>query len=281
NGRRYQSYRTGAHFIPNDEHEQDRMDLTHHIYMLLTGGNLYFAPISNPRRVLDLGTGTGIWAIDFADQHPNSFVIGNDLSPIQPSWLPPNLIFEVDDFESEWAHTGKFDFIHSREIEGMVKDFDRLFEQAFDALNPGGWLEFQSIELARRCDDDSYHLAAAFDRWRDLVHSAAQGFGKRFDTIHSWPDRMKRTGFTNVRREILNLPFSPWPKDPKLKELGRYQQINLLQGMVSYSLFLFTNVLGWSQADVYALLVDVQAVLRNPAVHFYTRVHFVYGQKPY
>lgn len=44
------------------------MDLVHHIYSLLTQGRLYTAPIpDSPRRVLDLGTGTGIWAIDFAE----------------------------------------------------------------------------------------------------------------------------------------------------------------------------------------------------------------------
>ena len=29
------------------------------------GGKLHFAPVKNPRRVLDIGTGTGIWAIEF------------------------------------------------------------------------------------------------------------------------------------------------------------------------------------------------------------------------
>lgn len=43
------------------------MDLVHHLYRLLAGGQLYFAPIDNPQRVLDLGTGTGIWAMDFAE----------------------------------------------------------------------------------------------------------------------------------------------------------------------------------------------------------------------
>jgi methylase of polypeptide subunit release factors len=31
----------------------------------------------------DVGTGTGIWAIDFADQYNNAEVTGTDLSPIQ------------------------------------------------------------------------------------------------------------------------------------------------------------------------------------------------------
>lgn len=56
------------HQQPNDEQEQDRMDMVHHIFSLLLGGKLYLAPIGdNVQRVLDLGTGTGIWAMDFAE----------------------------------------------------------------------------------------------------------------------------------------------------------------------------------------------------------------------
>lgn len=44
------------------------MDLVHHLYSLLLGGKLFLAPIPDePHRILDLGTGTGIWAMDFAE----------------------------------------------------------------------------------------------------------------------------------------------------------------------------------------------------------------------
>lgn len=34
-----------------------------------------YAHLSQAKRILDVGTGTGIWAIDFADQHPDATVI--------------------------------------------------------------------------------------------------------------------------------------------------------------------------------------------------------------
>ncbi|KAL1992484.1 hypothetical protein VTN49DRAFT_4516 [Thermomyces lanuginosus] len=50
-----------------------------------------------------------IWAIDFADLHPEAevhllYVIGCGLSPVQPSLVPPNAKFLVDDIELEWAN---------------------------------------------------------------------------------------------------------------------------------------------------------------------------------
>ncbi len=85
--------------IPNDEKEQNRLDLRHHLSTLIFNGKLFNAPIKNPSRVLDGGTGTGIWAIEFADEFPSAHVIGTDLSPIQPGWIPPNLQFEIDDLK--------------------------------------------------------------------------------------------------------------------------------------------------------------------------------------
>jgi hypothetical protein len=61
NGRRYHSYKAGQYFAPNDEQEQERLDLLHHVQSMVLGGELYRAPIEEPQRVLDVGTGTGIW----------------------------------------------------------------------------------------------------------------------------------------------------------------------------------------------------------------------------
>jgi hypothetical protein len=57
NGRRYHGYRSGAYVLPNDEDEQDRLDLLHHIFLMLLDGKLYASPFASaPQRVLDIGT---------------------------------------------------------------------------------------------------------------------------------------------------------------------------------------------------------------------------------
>jgi hypothetical protein len=62
NGRRYHSYREGQCVLPNDEQEQDREDLLHHVRNLHFNGNLFHAPISEDvETVFDIGTGTGTY----------------------------------------------------------------------------------------------------------------------------------------------------------------------------------------------------------------------------
>lgn len=64
NGRRYHKFREGSYNFPNDDSEQDREDMKHAMMINLCQ-TLHFAPIGpNPQNVLDMGTGTGIWAIE-------------------------------------------------------------------------------------------------------------------------------------------------------------------------------------------------------------------------
>uniref|UniRef100_L7ISJ6 Methyltransferase domain-containing protein n=1 Tax=Pyricularia oryzae (strain P131) TaxID=1143193 RepID=L7ISJ6_PYRO1 len=77
-------------------------------------------------RVLDLGTGTGIWATEFATKNPATVVYGMDIFAPSPPEIPPNCKFIAGDVTADWKrlaglHSGQgcgssehFDFIHSR-----------------------------------------------------------------------------------------------------------------------------------------------------------------------
>ncbi|KAI9739710.1 MAG: hypothetical protein M1834_006429 [Cirrosporium novae-zelandiae] len=61
----YHFFELQSYQFPNDEKEQDRLDLAHYMITSLLDGKLHLAPLpSDPSRILDIGTGTGIWAIE-------------------------------------------------------------------------------------------------------------------------------------------------------------------------------------------------------------------------
>ena len=41
---------------------------------------------------------------DFVDAYPSAMVIGTDLSPMRPYFVPPNVKFELDDAQLEWTY---------------------------------------------------------------------------------------------------------------------------------------------------------------------------------
>lgn len=64
NVRRYHRSREGRYSFPNDKIEQERENLKHMVIKLLCG-KLYYGPMGDsPQLILDVGTGTRIWAIE-------------------------------------------------------------------------------------------------------------------------------------------------------------------------------------------------------------------------
>ncbi|KAL4812875.1 S-adenosyl-L-methionine-dependent methyltransferase [Aspergillus spinulosporus] len=266
--------------LPNDEREQDRLDLHSHICDLTLRGALYRARIKPEiQQILDLGTGTGTWVLNMADLFPKATITGTDLSPIQPTWIPPNCRFEIDDFELEWNYSHPFDYIHMRGIEGSVRDFHRLFRQAHDNLNRGGWFEICDFTVGVFSDDDSAEKATSLQRWRALLVEASKKFGKQFSVAQNYKQWMIDAGFKDVQEEIYKVPCSPWAKDPKLKELGRFQQAHMIEALDAYSLALMTRFLGWTVEEVQVLLTSVRKELLDRKLHIYSRLYVVFGRR--
>jgi SAM-dependent methyltransferase len=205
NGRTYHAFRDGEYPIPNDEQEQQRLDLLHHLFKVVLGGELHLAPIATqPQRILDVGTGTGIWAVDMADRYPMAIVVGTDLSPIQPIWVPPNVQFYVDDAESDWVYhdTEKFDFIHGRALCGGIADWPRFYRQAYEHLLPGAWMEMQDHECWLNSDDGGMDRAPGCSEWIREVDRASRMFGKVLNVAHLHRQWMIDAGFEGVSETI-------------------------------------------------------------------------------
>ena len=221
NGRRYHAFQAGRYAFPNDEEELNRMDLENHLFFMLLGEKLHHAPLKSPQRILDLGTGTGIWAIEIADQYPSAAVVGTDLSPVQPTMVPPNLKFEIDDFEQEWTfQKDSFDFIHWRLLLASVSDYPKLFRQAFQHMKPGGYMEIHEVDPGQCCDDGTVTEDSSSVRWSQLFYEGCKKAGRPIPPIGSYKVMMESAGFVDIKEQILKRPSNTWPKDKNLKRIG-------------------------------------------------------------
>ncbi|KAL8985135.1 MAG: hypothetical protein Q9205_001073 [Flavoplaca limonia] len=247
NGRSYHAYRDGQYWAPNDKQARSNEVNSHHAFLLTLNDKLLLAPIHNPKRALDVGCGVGIWTIDFAEAHPNTTVIGTDLSPIQPNTRPPNLNFEIDDCCSDWVYPkDHFDYIHIRQLYGSVADWPKFYRQCYDHLAPGGYIEQVEVNPAPKSDDGSVTPGSPFDECGKLAVRAGESFGKSLMVEEFMHEEIARAGFTDVVRVKFKWPIGAWSNDARLKELGRWVLIHWYEGLEGWVLRFFTKHMGVS-----------------------------------
>lgn len=266
--------------MPNDELEQNKLYLAHLVNYVAIDGELFLAPLKmeNVQRVLDIGTGAGDWAIDFAERYPDVQVLGTDLSPIQPSWVPANCVFEVDDAEDEWLYDQPFDFIHTRTLCGGIRDWPNFYQSAYNHLRPGGWIELQENDAwFQRMDGTNPENTNQF---LHLLDEAAIKRGCRINVAKEQKQHLIAAGFEDVYDVVYKLPLCEWHSDPKVKEIGRLRGAAMRLGVEGYSLALYTRYLNWTAEELRILLAKVRTEFGEKANQMYIAQHFIYGRKP-
>ncbi|PTD07178.1 Secondary metabolism regulator LAE1 [Fusarium culmorum] len=285
-GRTYHSERGNAEYwASNDDQQNEAIDIIHHYLLLALDGKLHLAPVGDDAKsVLDVGTGTGIWAIDFADEHPNAEqVIGTDISPIQPSWVPPNVKFEIEDCTQPWTFSpNTFDFIHMRYLYGSIGDWGALFQEAYRACKPGGWVESFEASPRLESDDGSVQEGSAMSEWGKFFIEGGRKMGRTFTIIDDDLQKqgMEEAGFVDIVTWDYKAPVGAWPKDPKLQEVGKFGHAAMDQDLEGFVLYMASFVLGWSKEQVTVYCSQLRRELRNLRHHPYCRLRIVYGRKP-
>ncbi|KAM0372052.1 hypothetical protein ACHAPK_004615 [Fusarium culmorum] len=221
-----------------------------------------------------------------ADLHPSAEIVGVDLSPIQPNFVPLNCRFEVDDINKEWTYPdNKFDFIHLRYMTGTVPNWKDLLEKAqrqditIDRyLKPGGWIEHVELWGNAMSDDGTMAEDSPLKTWVRIFDQIGEKIGNPFfwDPVEAFQE----AGLQNISERKVKVPIGTWPKNKDLKQWGAWNRQFLMQGLEGFSIRGLTELLGWEYEKAQVFLVDMRKELLNSSLHSYLLVTAVWGQKP-
>lgn len=134
---------------------------------------------------------------------------------------------------------------------GSFGDFkNEVIQQAFDSLQPGGWLESQDFNLEAVSDDGTLTPDAPLSRWVHDMNYASELIGRPLSRSHLLYQWYEEVGFVDVRQRVFKIPINGWAKNPRHKHVGKLWEQNFLDGLSGFSMALFTQVLEKRQEEV-------------------------------
>lgn len=278
-GRRYCD---DIYFMPNDETESTRLNIIHQIYLILLDGKLTTAPLAKDApRILDIGTGPGDWALEMSSLYPKATIIATDISIFDTGLAHidlPNVSFQLDDAREGWTYHEPFDLIHMRGLSGAFNDWPAMYRQAFEHLNPGGYIEIADSDPAGDSVTFPNSESSYFHIYTGAMRSAAEALRYPRDLSHLKPNMLSAAGFVDVRVFERTVPIGLWPQDLHEKTLGKMTLIAVLEGLEAYGLRPLTAT-GWT-ADAVMDLCEKAKVEIMSADRMTARVKFMTGRKP-
>ena len=276
NGRRYGSEN---YFMPNDDEEQTRLAIAHQAYLLILGGQLTLAHVPRDvRRILDIGTGTGDWAMAMGELFPEAQITATDIAAYQSDNVPPNVSFEVDNATEDWTYNEAFDFIHIRGLVGAFRDWPAVYSRVCKHLRPGGCFEiadFGAIKLEGNAPDAVCHTL----HFNKACQSAAKKAGNPLGLDHLNKTVLEKVGLNVVKSKTFHIPLGTWSADPRKVAAGKMALICTLEGLEAMSLRLLTNELAWKVEDVRDLCEKVKAELMRDDIKATVPCQFVVARK--
>ncbi|EFW15033.1 conserved hypothetical protein [Coccidioides posadasii str. Silveira] len=275
NGRRYHGYNYGAYWAPNDQQQNEQLVIAYKSPLL---AHRIFRLMLNDREFSMLEPAL---ECDFADEYPSAEVIGTDLSPIQPAFVPPNVRFEIEDATLEWTFPqDHFDLIHVRTLYGSVGDWPAFYQRTLSHLKPGGWFDQLEMSVQFQSDEGNLKDHHILSVWSKLFIRMGEMTGKTFRIAELAKGYMEKAGFQNVTEVRFKLPVGTWSSDKHMKELGEWNLLQCDQGIEGWAMALLTRVLKWSVDEVKLFLAEMKIGLQDSKVRAYFNVVSVHGQKP-
>ncbi|KAI0130247.1 hypothetical protein BJ170DRAFT_619313 [Xylariales sp. AK1849] len=266
----------GKAFLPNDQIERERNILQHQLFLEVLDGKLYLSPV-RPRSVLDIGTGPGLWSLQIAQKFPEAYVLGIDVDPVKPPFHLPNCSFEMMDASKPWTLDHTFDFVHMRMVGELANGKHASFNEIYEHLNPGGWVEITEWIVKFQSPN---HSLDKFNLWNHNFHLGLRRFGSSPSWALGWRSVMQEKGCQHVTERKYAVPVNAWPPGKRLQKQGNMMAENVQTFIEGATMPVFTGALGWTQEDVQELVASLRKEVADTNVHAFLTLMTVYCQKP-
>lgn len=141
-------------------------------------------------------------------------------------------------------------------------------------LKPGyGWIEQVEIDYEPRCDDGTLPPNSALAQWYQYVADATDRASRPIAYNHTTRRMLEMAGFIDIQETIIRAPYNSWPADPHQKEIGRWYNLGICEGLEALSLGPLTRIYRWDAAQHVKPLVD-SAIrqIRAKKIHAYNNM---------
>ncbi|KAJ7668584.1 S-adenosyl-L-methionine-dependent methyltransferase [Mycena polygramma] len=281
-----------TYLLPADDEEIQRSELFHRLIKFIFGGSIFVGPVKETlqfgeyRKVLDVGTGKGSWAVDMCELRPWVYVTGVDLVPIQFQEVPPRCRFEIWDVNTSDMpyENGHFDLIHARAVHTGIRDYPRFLEQVGRILRPGGLIILIELDLRQYANgrpEIEYTFGSGPRGWFTLWETYRSSL-VLLEVDVTVPQRFKQLleateMFENIVIQELVIPVGFYPEDPSVLTLGQllWMSYDLLLPALK-PMFIHLGLLE-SRAD--RIIKDAQSDLYFTEYELSSRLHVVYATR--
>lgn len=91
--------------------------------------------------------------------------------------------------------------------------------------------------------------------------------GRPFTSPPNYKRYMEEVGFADVHVEIKYWPIGDWMEEPRMKEIGKWMRLNMIEGMRSIARV--STAEGRTKEDDEAEIAAVAKEIQDPDIHLY------------